>query len=147
MRISEEGLQLIQHFEGFSKTIYRCQAGIPTIGYGHALREGESFPHGITQFDAEILLQQDIRIAEDAVTRLCPVNNLQQHHYDALVSFTYNLGAGALQRSTLRRNILRGDLPRATEQFMAWVYAGGKRSKGLVLRRQAEKALFSRGNF
>lgn len=138
---SPTGLALIQHFEGFSKTVYRCPAGILTIGYGHALQAGESFPHGISLVDAQDLLVQDISIAESAVSRLCPVR-LTQGQFDALVSFTFNLGAGALQRSALRRCVNRGEHAQAAEQFLRWVYAGGKKSKGLLLRRHAEKQCY-----
>jgi lysozyme len=140
-QISTVGLSLIQHFEGFSKTVYLCPAGIPTIGFGHALREGEDFAHGISLYEAQVLLQQDVWRAQRSVLRLCPVG-LTQGQGDALVSFTYNLGAGALQRSTLRRKLLRGDMARAAEQFMVWVYAGGRKSKGLIARRRAEQLLF-----
>lgn len=100
--ITEAGLNLIKRFEGFSPTIYICPAGYPTIGYGHVVlaHEQDQFAAGIMQADATELLRKDVRIAERAVLRLISVP-LTAGQFDALVSFTFNLGAGALQRSTL----------------------------------------------
>ena len=78
---------------------------------------------------------------ERAVLRLCPVP-LSQGQYDALVSFSFNLGAGALQSSTLRRKIMREDYEGAADEFPRWVFAAGLRLAGLVRRREAERALF-----
>ena len=78
---------------------------------------------------------------ERAVLRLWPVP-LTQGQYDALVSFSFNLGAGALQSSTLRRKIMRGDYEGAADEFPRWVFAGGRRMVGLVRRREAKRALF-----
>jgi lysozyme len=141
LTISDTGLQLIKHFEGFSATLYHCPAGIPTIGYGHALRADESFPEHISEDEASALLLHDIAAAQHAVHRLCPVA-LTQGQCDALVSFTFNLGAGALQRATLRRKLLRGEIQAAADGLLAWVYAGGKKSQGLLRRRHAERLLF-----
>ena len=99
--VTEAGLNLIKRFEGFSPTIYICPAGYPTIGYGHVVlvHEQDQFAAGITQSEATELLHKDVRIAERAVFRLISVP-LTDGQFDALVSFTFNLGAGALQRST-----------------------------------------------
>lgn len=83
-----------------------CPAGYPTIGYGHVIIEGEEFPLGIDRQKAEELLRQDVKIAERAVLRLIKVP-LSDNQFSALVAFTYNLDAGALQRSTLRRKVNR----------------------------------------
>ena len=91
---------------------------------------------------AEELLRQDAQIAERAVLRLINVP-LIDSQFDALVSFTYNLGCGALQRSTLRRKINREEHAEVPEQFMRWVWAGGRKLKGLVRRRAAESDLYS----
>lgn len=135
--ISQEGLDLIKRFEGFSSTPYICPAGYPTIGYGHLIREHEDFSNGITGDHAEDLLRKDVQTAEQAALRLIRVP-LTDGQFDALVSFTYNLGAGALQRSTLRRKVNRERHTEVPAEFMRWVWSNGKKLKGLVRRRQAE---------
>lgn len=104
--VTESGLDLIKRFEDFSPTIYICPAGQPTIGYGHVVlvHEREQFAADITQDEATDLLPKDFRIAERAVLRLISVP-LTDGQFNAQVSFTFNLGAGALQRSTLRRKV------------------------------------------
>jgi len=86
-------------------------------------------------------LRQDAVIAERAVLHLINVP-LTDGQFDALVSFTYNLGGGALQRSTLRRKINREEHGKVPEQFMRWVWAGGRKLKGLVRRRAAESSFY-----
>lgn len=142
MKTSSTGLQLIQRFEGFEPQLYRDAAGYLTIGYGHLLREDESFRKGISQKQAEHLLQQDVRMAETAVQRLIR-EPLTQSQFDALVSFTFNLGSGALQRSTLRRKVNGGYHAEVPPEFLRWVWAGGRRLRGLIRRRQAEATLYS----
>ena len=139
--ITQNGLDLIKRFEGFSRTVYFCPAGYPTIGYGHVVKDGEDFSNGIMEGEAEELLRHDAVIAERAVLRLIDVP-LTDGQFDALVSFTYNLGGGALQRSTLRRKINREEHGEVPEQFMRWVWAGGRKLKGLVRRREAEVMLY-----
>ena len=139
--VSDKGLDLIKRFEGFSRTVYFCPAGYPTIGYGHVVKDDEDFSAGIDEAQAEELLRQDAQIAELAVLRLITVP-LTDGQFDALVSFTYNLGGGALQRSTLRRKINREEHAEVPEQFMRWVWAGGRRLRGLVRRRAAEAGLY-----
>ena len=141
--VSDKGLDLIKRFEGFSRTVYFCPAGYPTIGYGHVVKEDEDFSTGIDEAQAEELLRQDAQIAERAVLRLINVL-LTDGQFDALVSFTYNLGGGALQRSTLRRKINREEHAEVPEQFMRWVWVGGRKLKGLVLRRDAEAGLYEK---
>ena len=137
--ITQEGLELIKRFEGFSPTIYICPAGYPTIGYGHVVRgdERDLFADGIDEEEAGNLLQGDVRWAERGVLRLIDVP-LTDGQFDALVSFTFNLGTGALQRSTLRRKVNREEHAEVPREFMRWVWARGKRLKGLVLRRELE---------
>lgn len=141
MRVTKQGLRLIQEFEGFSPTVYMCAGGYPTIGYGHVVLMGESFSTLISKHEAEQLLRQDVRSAENAVLRHIQIP-LTQGQFDALVSFTFNLGAGALQRSTLRRKVNRGSHGDVPREFRRWVYAGGKRLRGLVRRREAEACLY-----
>lgn len=142
MQLSPEGLRFIQQFEGLALAPYRCPAGYLTVGYGHVLTptECQTLPQ-ITADTARSFLAQDVRIAEQSVARLI-TSPLRQHQFDALVSFTFNLGSGALQRSTLRRLINRGDHQNAPHEFTRWVWAGGKKLPGLVKRRQAEAELY-----
>lgn len=144
--VTEAGLNLIKRFEGFSPTIYICPAGYPTIGYGHVVLtdEREEFAAGITQAEATDILRKDVGIAERAVLRLIYVP-LTDGQFDALVSFTFNLGAGALQRSTLRRQVNRGEHESVPAELMKWVWAAGKRLPGLVRRRRAEASAYSSG--
>ena len=139
--ITQNGIDLIKRFEGFSRTVYFCPAGYLTIGYGHVVKPHEDFSAGIDEAQAEELLRQDAVIAERAVLRLISVP-LTDDQFDALVSFTYNLGGGALQRSTLRRKINREEHTDVPKQFMRWVWAGGRKLKGLVRRREAEAMLY-----
>lgn len=141
--ITQDGLDLIKRFEGFSATIYICPAGYPTIGYGHLVREHEldRYEQDITEQEAEDLLRRDVQVAERAVLRLIDVP-LTDGQYDALVSFTFNLGAGALQRSTLRRKVNREQHVEVPKQLMRWVWAGGRKLKGLIRRREAEALIY-----
>ena len=141
--ISKDGLDLICRFEGFSPVIYICPAGYPTIGYGHLITEAnkEQFLDGVDEDEALDLLRQDVAVAERAVLRLISVP-LTQGQFDALVSFTFNLGAGALQRSTLRRKVNREEHADVPAELMNWVWAGGKKLNGLVKRRAAEGAMY-----
>jgi lysozyme len=142
--ITENGLKLIMGFEGFSNTIYLDEAGLQTIGYGHLILPHKkfSFKNGISKIDAESLLKQDVQLAENAVARLIKVP-LTNHQFDALVSFTFNLGAGALQRSTLRHKVNRQEHDAVPAEFMRWIYANGRKIPGLIRRRTAEAELYS----
>jgi lysozyme len=137
--ITDQGLELIKRFEGFSPTIYICPAGWPTIGFGHVVRELERdlYEAGIDEDAGAALLQHDVGVSERAVLRLIRVP-LDDGQFDALVSFTFNLGAGALQRSTLRRKVNREAHGAAPAEFRRWVWAGGRKLGGLVRRRDAE---------
>ena len=142
--ITENGLKLLKQFEGFSSKIYLDSAGLPTIGYGHviALTEAPLFKHGITEAEAMSLLKKDVAIAENAVARLinAPLTNNQ---FDALVSFTFNSGAEALQRSTLRAKINRQEHEQVPAEFMRWVYVGSRKVPGLIKRRKMEADLYA----
>ncbi|WP_333501004.1 lysozyme [Kluyvera genomosp. 2] len=144
--VTEVGLNLIKRFEGFSPKIYICPAGYLTIGYGHVVlaHEKDRFATGITPAEATELLRKDVGIAERAVLRLISVP-LTDGQFDALVSFTFNLGAGALQRSTLRRKVNRGEHEGAPAELMKWVWSAGKRLPGLVRRRKAEALAYAYG--
>ena len=141
--ITAKGLQLIKQFEGFSSKIYLDSAGLKTIGFGHLLppHEISHFRNGINEADAVTLLKKDVAIAEQAVSRLItsPIN---QNQFDSLVSFTFNLGSAALQRSTLRAKVNRSEHEQVPREFMRWVYAGGIKILGLIRRRRAEAELY-----
>lgn len=140
MKISKLGLDLIKFFEGFSAVPYLCQGGYWTIGYGHKLLRGETLRE-VTKDQALDILKADVNETEIALQRLIFVD-LKQHQYDALVSFVYNIGTGAFQRSTLRQKLHREEFEAAAEEFLRWTFASGKLSKGLAKRREAERKLF-----
>lgn len=140
MKINEAGLNIIKFFEGFSPIAYLCPAGYSTIGYGHLIKQNEVF-ESITLAEAEELLIKDLRKAESSVKKLI-YQPLNENQFSALVSFTFNLGSGALQASTLRQMINRGEFEDLDKQFIRWVIAGGRKLKGLIRRREAEAELF-----
>lgn len=145
MQISIAGLSAIKGHEGFRPYVYKDSAGRDTIGYGHLIGPLESFS-SVTEQEASRLLAQDVATAEAAVNRLVKVP-LNQSQFDALVSFVYNVGAGAFSRSTMLRKLNAGDYLGAQTQFTAWIYAtvNGKKTviNGLANRRLAEARLFS----
>ena len=138
--LSGRGLNLIKSFEGFSPRVYHCPAGYPIIGYGHVVRPDEAFDE-ISEIEAEYLLRRDVVHAERSVARLVSVS-LNQGQFDALVSFTFNLGAGAFQRSTLRRKINRHQHHDVPYQLKRWIWAGGRKLQGLIRRREAEAYVY-----
>jgi lysozyme len=143
--IGATGLALIKHFESLRLNAYPDPVGIWTIGYG-AIRGLDGRPvtashPPLTENQAAALLRRDCEICVQGVRRLVPVD-LTQYEFDALCSFAFNLGSGALQSSSLRQCILRGDLDDAAQQFNRWVFAKGRRLEGLVRRRKAESQLF-----
>ncbi len=135
-----QGIELIKHFEGFRNTLYICSGGFPTIGYGHKLSPHENYCQ-ITKEQATKLLIKDLLATERAVNRYININ-LKPHQFDALVSFTFNVGAAALQRSTLRQKINYQLFAETPREFARWIYAGGRRIPGLIKRRHIESNLF-----
>jgi lysozyme len=135
------GINLIKNFEGFRPAKYSCAAGYPTIGYEHRLTKDEKYTN-VCQSEAEEILMNDLLKFEKIVLKYINVN-LSDNQFDALVSFTFNLGPAALQRSTLRQKINNMDYEDAKEEFLKWTYAGGRRLSGLLKRRWAESLLFS----
>ena len=145
MKTSKAGLDLIKQFESFRAAPYLCSAGVPTIGYGTTV-----YPNGIkvklsdqkiTQQLAENFLQHHVNAIEKDILSLIKVP-LKQNQFDALVSFSYNVGFGAFRDSTLLKLLNAGDIDGTSKQFERWNKAGGKVSNGLTRRRNAEKALF-----
>jgi lysozyme len=142
VKTSQKGIDLIKHFEGCRLKAYKCPAGIWTIGCGHT---GNVNPDDvITMERAEELLKHDLARFEKAVKRLINVP-LSQNQFDALVSFTFNLGEGSLERSTLRRKLNVGNYNAVPVELNRWVYAGKQKLAGLVRRRKAEGHLFKTG--
>jgi lysozyme len=141
MQISQVGINLIKSFEGCVLTAYQDVAGVWTIGYGHT--SGISQGQSITQQEADDLLRSDIESFSNGVNDLVHVP-LNQYQFDALVSFSYNVGIHAFATSTLLEKLNNGDYRGASEEFDLWVHAGGNVLQGLVNRRLAEKTLFNR---
>lgn len=146
MRISERGINFIKFYEQFVDHVYICPAGYPTIGYGHLVRKGETWGT-ITQEEGDALLGRDLTSYEAGVAQLLKGYILTQGQYDALVSFAFNVGLGALASSTLLRKIKRGDIIGASGEFQKWCYGGRplKKISGLLKRRLRESAIFMEG--
>ncbi len=149
MTISREGVDLIKKYEGFSSKPYLCPARIPTIGYGttvyHNGKKVTLNDPAITEAEATFLLSTMIdRQYGKAVNDLVKYK-ITQGMFDALVSFTYNVGVGNLQVSTLLKKVNAGKFKEAGAEFMKWNKASGKVLKGLTDRRIAERTLFEKG--
>lgn len=140
MNISERGLELIRSHEGCRLEAYQDSVGIWTIGYGHT---GSLVVNGltITQDEANELLKHDVRLAEGFINTLVTVP-LTQSEFDALCSFTFNLGGTALRNSTLLRKLNVSDYDGAANEFLKCDHAGGKQLAGLTKRRADERELF-----
>jgi lysozyme len=142
MLASRAALDIIKQFEGCRLKAYPDPGtgGAPwTIGYGHT--KGVARGMVITQNDAEDFLHIDILKFEKGVDALIKVE-LQQHQFDALVSFAFNCGIGNLQSSTLLKMVNAGNFDAVPAQFMKWTRAAGRELPGLVRRRRAEAALW-----
>ncbi|WP_312623286.1 lysozyme [Pseudomonas juntendi] len=139
MRTSQRGLSLIKSFEGLRLQAYQDSVGVWTIGYGAT--RGVKAGMKISKEQAERMLLNDVQRFEPEVQRLITVP-LSQNQWDALMSFTYNLGPANLESSTLRRLLNAGNYASAAEQFPRWNKAGGQVLAGLVHRRAAERDLF-----
>ena len=157
MNTSEVGIQLIKSFEGCHNSPYLCPAGLWTVGYGHVLypeqarlkaneRSGYNLkPEHDKVWDADeidALLAQDLQRFEAGVLRLCPDAADSQPQFDAAVSFSFNVGLGNLQASTLRMKYNRGDFAGAADEFLKWRKSNGVVLRGLERRREAERTLF-----
>ena len=139
MKISAEGLALIKKFEGCELEAYQDAVGVWTIGYGHikGVKEGMT----ITKQQAEEMLEEELVEYENYVKEAVKYQ-LDQCMFDALVSWTYNLGPSNLNSSTLLKVLNAGDYDGVPEQIKRWNKAGGKVLTGLVRRREAEALLF-----
>jgi lysozyme len=156
MNISARCIEDIKHHEGVRQKPYRDSVYLWTVGVGHLMYDSQArlpvdqrmaiqlLPQDNRTFSMEEvdgILRTDLARFERGVTTLCPVQ-LTQGNFDGLVSFAFNVGLGTLQRSTLRQKVLRGDIEGAADEFLKYNKAGGKVLKGLVTRRNDERALF-----
>ena len=155
--ISDKAIEMIKHHEGVRQLPYRCPALLWTVGVGHVIdpnhikvpleqRKQLAIPEGwgrkLTMEEVNAILQKDLESFVRGVLRLCPNAAANQGHLDALTSFSFNVGLGNLQKSTIRMKYNRGDFEGAAEGFLDWTKAGGKVLPGLVKRRNDERALF-----
>ncbi len=148
IEVPKTAIELAKRFEGFHRVPkadpgrahpYICPAGYWTIGYGHLCAPTHS---PITENEAEVYLAHDLQTALAATLRYCPVLATESEgRLAAIVDFTFNLGAGRLQTSTLRRRINQRDWAAVDTELRRWIYGGGKVLPGLVARREAECAL------
>ena len=139
MKASESLIQKLKEFEGLRLIAYRDAAGVPTIGYGHT--RGVKMGDRLTVYWADQLLRKDVAKVAYEVMQFGVVHT--QGQLDALTSFAFNLGIGRLIRSTLLKKIREGaSMHQIRKEFMRWVYADGKRLKGLEKRRQWEASRF-----
>jgi len=157
MKISDKCLKMIKHHEGVRTKPYQCPALLWTVGVGHVIdpnharvpiadRKSLPIPSGwdrtLSMDEVDDILQKDLARFVAGVLRLCPETVNNQNHLDALVSFSFNVGLGNLQKSQVRMKYNRGDFDGAMDELLTWNKAGGKVLKGLDNRRKDEKALF-----
>lgn len=155
--ISKKALIMIRHHEGVRLRPYQCPAKLWTIGVGHVIdpahakmpiEQRASLPcppewnRTFTMEEVDAILAKDLERFERGVLRFCPAAGTRQGWLDALVSFSFNLGLGTLQRSTLRAKFNRQEYASAADEFLKYTKAGGKVLRGLVNRRNDERALF-----
>ena len=143
--INERGIEMVKSFEGLALRPYVCAGGVNSVGYGATVGSTggpiDLDMEPINETEAEALLVRDLESSEGWVSRLIKTA-LTENQYSALTSFTFNVGAGALQRSTLRMKLNREEYQGAADEFPKWRIAGGRILAGLVRRRAAERALF-----
>ena len=156
MKVSQRCKEMIKHHEGVRLKPYRCPAKLWTVGVGHVLYpdqgrlpldQRDAYPlkaedqRAFSGAEVDGILGADLQRFEAGIAKLFPVV-LTQGQNDALVSFSFNLGLGGVQRSTLRQKVLRGEIEEASNEFLKFTRGGGKILPGLVKRRQDERALF-----
>ena len=141
--ISQDLINFIAAYEGFSSTPYRgADYQNRTIGYGHVIRNGENIEH-LTECEAKNLLRNDLKDTVNLVSNLTVGLNLKRNQFEALVSFAYNCGSGALGRSTLLKDIKVGSNDeKIKNDFLAWAYCNGIKLEGLMNRRLDEYEIF-----
>lgn len=157
-RMSDDGITALKAMEGYREHAYRDSAALLTIGYGHLLTQseltsgkltaldGHEWRNGVSREQADVLLREDLRQAERAVSAAVDAA-LTTHQFDALVSFVYNVGGGAFLRSTLLRRINAGRFDDVPAELRRWVYSGGRAVTGLENRRNYEIAIWRDGRY
>lgn len=141
MKISPAGVNLIKEFEGFSARPYQDSVGVWTIGYGHTEGVGPHSPH-LTEGAASRLLAADLNKKYAPYVDALAIS-FNQHQFDALVSFVYNVGPGGIAKGTKVGDALRAhEFSTAADKLLAWNKAGGRVLPGLDRRRHEERALF-----
>ncbi len=160
MKVSPAAIKTIKCHEGVRTRPYRCPALLWTVGVGHVIdpkhiavkyedRKSLPIPDGwdrtLTMDEVDAILAQDLARFERGVARYCPVAVSNQGIFDSLVSFSFNVGLGNLQRSGLRMKTNRGEYEDAAEEFMKWTKAAGRVLPGLVKRRKDERAMYLSG--
>lgn len=144
---NQAGLDIIKKFEGWRSEPYLCAASRPTIGWGSCW-DDEGNPvtlhhPSITKEQGEYLLKREVRHVENAIRGVVKTR-LNENQFSACCSLAYNIGSGAFARSTLKMKLSRNDFEGAADEFPKWRRAGGRILKGLVIRREYERALFLR---
>ena len=160
MKVSAAAIKTIKCHEGVKTRPYQCPALIWSVGVGHVIdpshiavkyeeRRNLPIPDGwnrsLAMDEVDAILAQDLAKFERGVARLCPAALGHQGIFDALVSFSFNVGLGNLQRSGLRMKTNRGDFEEAADEFLKWTKAAGKVLPGLVKRRKDERAMYLSG--
>lgn len=153
-KLSRKGAEFIARFEGFVPTPYNDAAGHATVGYGHLIHRGPVTDADrkhwgrMTREEGLALLRKDAQVAADAVYSRVRPRILSQSRFDALVSFTYNVGVGAFEQSTLLKRLNSGrSRAGAHDEFLKWDKAGGRTLVGLQRRRVSEARLFATGSY
>lgn len=140
MKTSDHGIAFIKRWEGCHLKAYLCPANVWTIGVGHTAAMGDPKPvkgMKITDAEADEILRRDLRTVERDVMAAVKVH-LNQRQFDTLVSFVFNVGSGALNKSTLLKKLNVGKYEEVPTELMKWTRAGGRVVQGLVNRRKAE---------
>ena len=151
LKLSNKGLELIKQFEGFRSAPYRDAVGVWTIGFGNTY-----YPNGrkVSASDKPLTIGEASQLKLDIINKdFAPAVNtlladeikagkVNQNMFDALISLSYNIGTGALSRSSVIRHLKQGNKQKAADAFLLWVKAGGRTLNGLVRRREAERKLF-----
>ncbi|SUB82012.1 Phage-related lysozyme (muraminidase) [Pragia fontium] len=130
---------LVANFEGYESKPYRDVVGVLTVCYGHT--GSDIIPtKTYAKAECEALLQKDLAIVQRTIDPVIKVK-LTDMQRAALYSFTYNVGTGAFQRSTLLKKLNAGDISGACNELRRWIYAGGRPWKGLINRREIEREI------
>ncbi len=149
IEVPQAAVDLAKQFEGFHRVPkfdperrarpYICPAGYYTIGFGHLCKPDHP---PVTEAEAEVYLAADLQSALKSTLRYCPILATEpENRLAAIIDFTFNLGAGRLQTSTLRRRINQRNWSGAKQELRRWIYGGGKAMPGLIARREAETML------